>query len=36
MDVGELVDLLNDANQPLPQYEKEDVIHTSFLLIILD
>ena len=36
MDVDELEGLLNDANQPLPQYEQEDVIYTSFLLIILD
>jgi hypothetical protein len=36
MDVDELEGLLNDANQPLPQYEQEDLIYTSFLLIILD
>lgn len=36
MDVDELDGLLNDANQPLPQNEQEDVIYTSFLLIILD
>jgi hypothetical protein len=36
MDVNELDGLLNDANQPLPQNEQEDVIYTSFLLIILD
>jgi len=31
-----MANLLNDANQPLPQHEQEDVIYTRFLLIILD
>ena len=34
MEVDELEGLLNDANQPLPQYEQEDVIYTNFLLIV--